>query len=31
MLMDHQQRTKEMIKEVDRSLMNSVERGKHEN
>ena len=30
MLMDHQQRTKEMIKEVDRALMKYVERGKHE-
>ena len=30
MLMDHQQRTKEMIKEVDRALMGYVERGKHE-
>ncbi len=30
MLMDHQQRTKEMIKEIDRALMKYVERGKHE-
>lgn len=30
MLMDHQERTKEMIKEVDRALMKYVERGKHE-
>ncbi|HQN75267.1 MAG TPA: polyprenyl synthetase family protein [Methanomassiliicoccales archaeon] len=28
--MDHQQRTKEMIKEIDRALMKYVERGKHE-
>ncbi len=30
MLMDHQQRTKEIIKEVDRALMGYVERGRHE-
>lgn len=30
MLMDHQQRTKEIIKEVDRSLMKYVKRGRHE-
>ena len=30
MLMDHQQRTKEIIKEVDRALIRYVERGKHE-
>lgn len=28
--MDHQQRIKEMIKEVDRALMSYVERGRHE-
>jgi len=30
MLMDHQQRTKEIIKEVDRALIRYVERGTHE-
>jgi len=30
MLMDHEVRTKEMVKEVDRTLMRYVERGKHE-
>jgi geranylgeranyl diphosphate synthase type I len=30
MLMDHKQRTKEMIKEVDRAIMGYVERGMHE-
>jgi len=30
MLMDHQQRTKDIITEVDRSLLKYVERGRHE-